>query len=200
MLAATLSDDVDAIREAVQRCFKESFPDGIPEEEEELERQKRDFVSRFKTLAQASTTHKQLLSLVMTSYELFVDEIDLRSLKNVEKPETETETAWFNVRKEDWFVYLVIALVTIVGKWLDDRYANSFAKRNGMERHVFMKIILPSVLIWFHYVVLTLRGQMPSKEAALRKKAEEYETLMMTRMASMEMSMAHHHTTSKYNI
>jgi hypothetical protein len=173
----------------VQQCFDESFPNGVPEEEEELERQKRDFVSRFKMLAQSSTSHEQLLKLVMTSYDMFLGEIDLRSVKKTEKPETEeAETSWFTVRKQDWLVYFVISLLTIVIKWCDERYASSFAKRNGMERHVFMKVLLPSVLVLGHFFILSMRGQVPTKEAALKKKAEEYEALMASRMTSMEMT------------
>jgi hypothetical protein len=135
-----VSTNLDAIREAVDICFKESFPNGIPEEEEELERNKRDFVSRFKMLAQKSTSHEELLNLVMASYDLFVNEIDMRSLLKKKPEEEEPEPSFFHVRKQDWIVYLFIALVTVIGKWCDERYASNFAKRHGMERHVFMKV------------------------------------------------------------
>ena len=57
-----------------------------------------------------------------------------------------------------------------------------------MERHVFMKVLLPSVLVLGHFFILSMRGQVPTKEAALKKKAEEYEALMASRMTSMEMT------------
>jgi hypothetical protein len=185
--ASLLSDDIDAIREAVQSCFDESFPNGVPDDKEELERQKRDYVSRFKLLAQTTTSHEELLSLVMTSYDLFVDEIDLRAAKTPKQNEDST-VSWFTVRKQDWFVYLVIILGTVIIKWGDDRYASSFAKRNGMERHVFMKVLLPSVLVIGHFFILTMRGRQPTKDAAMRKRIEEVEMYVTNRVAEMEMS------------
>jgi len=137
------SFDIDAIHSSVQSCFEEAFPEGFPEDEEQFERQKRDFVTRFKALAQKTMSHEELLSLVMSSYDMFVGEIDLRSLEAKKPKVAEEENVhmpYFNVRKEDWIVYLIIAFTSIVGKWIDERYASSFAKKHGMERHVFMKV------------------------------------------------------------
>jgi len=108
--------DVEAIHEAVQKCFEESFPNGFLENEEGFERQKRDFVSRFKTLAQKSTSHEELLQRVMTSYHLFVNEIDMRSL-HTSKPQEEDDLPFFDIKKKDWIIYLVIALLSVLGKW-----------------------------------------------------------------------------------
>ena len=79
---------------------------------------------------------------MLASYDQFVDEVDLRSVK---KPQIVEEDGnlhlpYFNLKKEDWVVYLVIALLSIVAKWCDDRYAAHFSKKHGMERHIFMKV------------------------------------------------------------
>ena len=136
--------DLNAIQSAVAQCYEEAFPDGIPEDEDLFERQKRDFVTRFKALAQKTLTHEELLTLVMTSYDLFVGEIDLRSLSTTGQKVKEEENVhmpYFNIKKEDWVVYFCIALISVVAKWMDERYASNFAKRHGMERHVLMKVI-----------------------------------------------------------
>ena len=144
--ATTATDytlDLNAIHSAVAQCYEESFPDGIPEDDDLFERQKRDFVTRFKALAQKTLTHEELLSLVMTSYDLFVGEVDLRSLATRKQMVVEEESGhmpYFNIKKEDWVVYFIIALLSILAKWCDERYASNFAKKHGMERHVLMKV------------------------------------------------------------
>ena len=81
--------------------------------------------------------------MVMTSYDLFVGEVDLRSLATKRQMILEEESdhmPYFNIKKEDWVVYFVIALISVLAKWADERYASNFAKNHGMERHVLMKV------------------------------------------------------------
>jgi hypothetical protein len=148
MTETTSALDWNAIQSAVQTCFEESFPDGIPDEENVFERQKRDFVIKFKDLAQQTKTHEELLALVTSSYDLFIGEVNLRSLETKKSKLAEDDNLhlpYFNVRKEDWIVYLVIALVSILSKWADERYASNFAKKHGMQRHVLMKVIIYAI-------------------------------------------------------
>jgi hypothetical protein len=79
---------------------------------------------------------------VLASYDQFVDEVDLRSLKKPKFVEEDDSLHMphFNLKKEDWVVYFVISLLSILAKWCDDRYAAYFSKKHGMERHVFMKV------------------------------------------------------------
>ena len=88
-----------------------------------FELQKRDFVTRFKALAQKTLTHKELLTLVMTSYELFVSKVDLRSLADTKRPKDAEEKSihmpYFNFKTKDWVVYFIITLLSILGKWAD---------------------------------------------------------------------------------
>ena len=140
-------------------CYEESFPDGIPEDDDLFERQKRDFVTRFKALAQKTTSHAELISLVMSSYDLFVGEVDLRSMNTKKQKVVEDEDVhmpYFNIKKEDWVVYLVISLLSLMAKWCDDRFAAYFSKKHGMDRHVFMKVIYSfkhstHIYIFFNY-------------------------------------------------
>ena len=81
----------------------------------------------------------------MTSYDLFVGDIDLRSLATKRQLVVEEESGYlpsFNIKKEDWVVYLVIAIISILAKWADERYASNFSKNHGMARHVLMKVTL----------------------------------------------------------
>ena len=47
--------DLYEIQSAVAQCYEESFLEGIPEDNELFERQKRDFVTRIKSFAQKTT-------------------------------------------------------------------------------------------------------------------------------------------------
>jgi len=99
----------------------------------------------------------------MTSYDLFMDEIEVRNLHNQKKEEDIEEPPFFNISKRDWIIYLVISLGTILCKWLDERFASNFAKQNGMERHVFMKvriinIVSNSTMLCFPFKLTELFG------------------------------------------
>lgn len=64
---------------------------------------------------------------------------------NKERYHNSTETH-LNLTYYDWFVYqapggISYGLITLVAKWIDDRAANFFSKRHGMERHMLMKVI-----------------------------------------------------------
>jgi hypothetical protein len=57
----------------------------------------------------------------------------------------ENNQTHLNLTFYDWFTYqapggISYGIITLIVKWIDDRAANFFSKRHGMERHMLLKV------------------------------------------------------------
>ena len=68
-----------------------------------------------------------------------------------------------------------------------------------MKQMLFQfQVLCPSILVTFHFMVLKMKGREPTREAALKRQAEAYDTyLEQQNTIAMSMSNTAAATTSK---
>ena len=80
---------------------------------------------------------------IMTSYNLFIGEVDLRSLatkKQMVLNEESINMAYFNIKKENSLVYFITVFLSVLVKWVDEMYVSNYVKPHGIKRHVLREI------------------------------------------------------------